>query len=88
MQSELPVLVQPVNLVSGDIHLGDLALLDLIQELSERDLLFLGPLPRLDHGKQQYRHADQHYPENQSLQIGIHETSVPAFPYSLDAGPH
>ena len=61
---DLPVLVEPVNLVASDVDFRDLPFRHLIQELGKCNLLFLGSLTGADDGDQQHRDADQNHPEN------------------------
>jgi hypothetical protein len=67
-----------VDFTSVDGDFLDLSLLHLVEEFGKGNLLFLAPLPGPDHGEQQHHEADENYPEDQRLDIRIHETSAPA----------
>jgi hypothetical protein len=56
----------------------------LFQELGKADGVFLNALAGADDGEKQHRHTDQNYPENQCLNVRVHETSVPVA-ISIDA---
>ena len=67
-------LVDPRHLVPGNRHRGDLAGVDLLHELAEADLA----VALLEIGREipdQHADDDQHHPEQQTLQRGVHPRS-------------
>jgi hypothetical protein len=70
-----------VDLTSGDGDFLDLAFLHLVEELGEGNLLLAAPLAGLNHGEQQNYQAYENHPEDQRLDIRIHETSAPALSF-------
>jgi hypothetical protein len=67
-----------VDFTSVDDDFLDLSALHLIEKFGKGELLLVAPLAGPDHGEQQHHQAYEDHPEDQRLDIRIHETSAPA----------
>ena len=67
----------PGNLIAGDRHLADVALVNFVQKLAEGDVLRRHPLPRiLKQHDERDDEQDYDYPKGKIPEIRIHLRSL------------